>query len=634
MCGVVGWYRRGDQRVDIDYIDRACNAIAHRGPDDRGLWTDGNFGFGMQRLSILDLAGGHQPMTSPDGETRIVYNGEIYNHLALREALIAQGVRFQTTCDTETILHGFKTWGDALWPKLEGMFAIAIWHQPTRTLHLARDPLGIKPLFITAQNGGLAFASEMKSLFQLPQHDFIPDPQAVHDYFCFGHNHGARAIYQNVSSLPPGYALTLSAEGEAQVKPFWQFRFDQRANAQGPQPSSETEWIEAFRSEWTQSIERHMLSDVPVGVFLSGGVDSAAVAAGMKRCGAQALKAFTIGFPVSAYDETPAAAALAAHLGFEHVTRQIEARDAADLLPQIVACYDAPFADPSAIPTWALSQLASEHVKVTLSGDGGDELFAGYTRHRNERLVQRWNALPAALRALGKGVNMLPPLPFARWNYQRQRLQSLYEQACLPSAAHRFFSKTQVTSAAFRKAIYTRDFAADVWHPTYDHMVDGLITPHVSDDPVEQFLHADTTIRLPNVMLTKVDRAAMAHSLEVRTPFLSHIMADFAARVPIDLKLRGSTGKYLVREAITPWLPDGHLNRPKQGFSMPLSGWLRGDFGSFAQDVWRSSKARDAGYLAPTAVDTVFKEHRSGRADHSLFLYALAVFCLWWEAKP
>ena len=595
MCGIAGWYSRRGIEVDRGVISAQCKAILRRGPDDEGILTDGDFGFGMRRLSIIDLAGGHQPMTTRDGAYSIVFNGEIYNYRALRAALESRGRQFRTNSDTEVILEGFAEWGDLVWPKLEGMFAVAIWDHGSRTLHLARDPLGIKPLFYSIQNGGLAFGSEMKTLFPVPGLSFTPDASAVDSYFGFGHVLAEGTIYQEIKKVEPGCWMSFGADAVIRIERYWRLEFHTNRTL------SEEEWISGFRSQFLSTVERHLVSDVPLGAFLSGGIDSSAVVAAMAQVTTEPVQTFTIGFSDPRYDESRYAARIAEHLGCRHQCRVIEVESASTILPILASCFDEPFADSSAIPTWYVSRLAAERVKVALSGDGGDELFAGYTRHKSEKMIAYFKGLPRPIQALGGLVHCLPLLPFDRWNYSRQRLRKWYADARLPTTYSRFVSKNQISSVAFREAVYGAAFR-DQLKAARDRAqeVDPMISA-VSDDPIEQFLYADTVIRLPNTMLTKVDRTSMYHSLEVRVPFLSHVFVDWAATMPISLKLRGFTSKYIVRKVIEPWLPKGILNRPKQGFSIPLAKWFKGDLGRYAEQLWRESGLASTEYFERTS---------------------------------
>ena len=623
MCGIAGWYAREGKGVGAATVRAMCNTIVHRGPDDEGIFAQNDFGFGMRRLSIVDLAGGHQPMESDDGRFVITFNGEIYNYPALRKELEALGHRFRTKSDTESILRGFEAWGAGVWPKLEGMFAVAIWDRRSRTVTLARDPLGIKPFFYTVQNGGLAWGSELKTLTPVPGLRFTPRAKSMDEYFAFGLVPAPYTIYEEVRKLEPGFTLTLGPSGEPRLERFWEFRYRPAPEA------SEHEWISEFRSQFLGVVKRHLQADVPLGAFLSGGVDSSAVVAAMTKVMDDPVRTFTIGFEENEFDESPYARRVAQHLGCRHTERRVKLDDAATILPALAKCYDEPFADPSAIPTWYVSRLAREQVTVAMSGDGGDELFAGYGRYYNERLVQQFRPLFT----LAAMASKLPMLPLPQWNYFRQRLARVSADAMLPDTFQRFFAKYRISSQ--RREMYRPEFAAQLDQgDELERLAAEYFPRPVSSDPVENLLYADTVVRLPDTMLTKVDRASMAHSLEVRVPFLAHTFVDFAATMPIALKLRGATGKYIVRKAVEPWLPRGIFDRPKQGFAVPLARWVKGDFGRFVEGVWRDMKADEAGVLDAGAVAAMFREHRAGAADRSQLLFALAMFALWWGNRP
>ena len=632
MCGIAGWYRRSDKPVDERLISRQCEVITHRGPDDGGVLVDGDFGFGMRRLSILDIAGGHQPMQSADGRHAIVFNGEIFNHLEVRQFLLDGGHRFASHSDTETILAGFAAWGNVVWPMLEGMFAVAIWDRAQRTLTLARDPLGIKPLYYSEQGGGLSFASELKSLRLLPDHNFSIDPRAVNDVFSFGHVRRPRTIFREVATLDPGTVLTLGPAGRAQTAKFWRPRFHHEA-VQSP-----GEWVDQMRTMLLDTTSRHMQSDVPVGAFLSGGIDSSAVLAAMTRASPGAVTAFTIGYPGSRVDETAAAREVAEHLGCKHVVLALDTTDASDTLPEILASYDEPFADLAAIPNWHLSRLAAEHVKVVLCGEGGDELFAGYKRHRNAHAIERARPLIGRLGSVATALDRWPETGSTRLNYWRQNARRAAEFMRLSDGYQQFFAATQTSTLELRRRLYTAEFwTAQESGDSYARLESeyfGSDTPE-NLSALDQFLFADLSLNMPSAMLTRLDRASMAHSLEARVPFLSHKMVDWALTIPTDLKLRGLIGKRILRQAVAPWLPPSVMQRPKQGFQIPHAAWLRGTFGDFALATWRESGVAEAGYLDPGAVDTLFAEHKRGAANHARMIYAITVFSIWWrDTRP
>lgn len=627
MCGIAGWYRRSGRPVSSANVAQQCDAIVHRGPDDSGTFIDRDFGFGMRRLSIIDIDGGHQPIFSADQRYVIVFNGEIYNHPELRRELEGTGATFITHSDTETLLQAFVRWGDEAWPRLQGMYAAAIWDRHTRTLTLARDPLGIKPLYLTEQAGGLAFASEIRALRPLPGHDFPVDDRAVHDYFSFGHVQRPRSIYSTVHSLDPGHVLRIGPAGEPAIHRFWEPRFDVDYGR------SEADWIEETRERVQATVVRHMLADVTVGAFLSGGVDSSAILAAMTRTASAPVKAFTVGFPGTSIDETEAAAEIARHLGAEHIVLPLEPTAAGELLPAVQAAFDEPCAATAAVPIWHLSRIASQHVKVVLCGEGSDEIFAGYKRQRTALNAARLRPL---LRPLGPFIALADNLPAGspRINYLRQNARRFRDSALLANSFQRFFAGTQITSPATRARLYEPDFYArhdgpDAFARLEQEYFDAEETKSLG--PLEQFMLADLTVHMPGSLLNRLDRASMAHSLEARVPFLTHDFVDWTLSMPRSMKLRRKVGKYALRQAVGPWLPPGALDKRKLGFQLPFAEWFRGNFSDFAREAWYDSGAASSGYLRPQAVDALFAEHRAGVRNHGRILYAIAMFGCWWK---
>ena len=625
MCGIAGWYRRSGRQVDRRLLEAQCTALHHRGPDDYGLLLDRDFGFGMRRLSILDIPGGRQPMVTPDGRFAIVFNGEIFNHLSVRHE-IGSRYPFTTRSDTETILAAFATWANDAWSRLEGMFAVAIWDKESRTLVLARDPLGIKPLFVSEQSGGVSFASELKAIEVLPCHDFTIDDWALDDFFTFGHVRRPRTIYREAATLEPGCFMTIGATGRASTTRYWRAEF-----RRGPE-MDEQEWIEEARTQLLATTARHMQSDVPTAALLSGGIDSSIVLATMARSTSRRIQAFTISHPGEAIDESEAAAAIARHVGCEHVVAPLLETEVIEWLPEIAACYDEPFADIAAIPTWFASRLAAREVKVVLCGEGGDELFCGYKRHRTADWIARHRPLaPAASIAAGM-IERLPTTPLPKINRWRQYAGRLREFVAADDGYQQLFLATQISSADVRTRLCSK--ALDRAHERTPGMLEQA---YFSSDrggtslPLEEFMHADLTLNLPSQMLTRLDRASMAHSLEARVPFLSHKMVEWALSVPGDLKLRHGVGKYILRRAAEPWLPAEILKRPKQGFQIPLASWLRkGPVAEYMEQTIAESGACDSGYFESFQLRKLTAEHRAGAADHSRILYAALIFALWW----
>nr|WP_294189301.1 asparagine synthase (glutamine-hydrolyzing) [uncultured Sphingomonas sp.] len=626
---MAGLYAPGRAAIEQLTIRRQCDTILHRGPDSHGVMVDGDFGFGMRRLSIIDVAGSDQPIHSADGRHAIVFNGEIYNYRELRSELRHRGHSFATEGDAEVILAAWREWGDDAWARLDGMFGVAIWDRVTRCLTLARDAIGIKPLYYTWQDGRLAFGSELKAVLTVPGLRFDVDARAVHDYFSFGHVRAPRSIYAQVSVLAPGHLLELGPDACPRTRAFWTARYTPST----PRPIED--WVEAFRTTWLATVRAQMLAaDTDVGAFLSGGIDSSAVVAAMARVSQRPIKTFTIGFAERAYDESPYAEAIARHLGCDHRTHIVDPKRAWQILPEIQQAYDEPFADPSAIPTWYVSEAAAREAKVVLSGDGGDELFFGYKRHLTEHRLRH---VPTLARRAARGFAALPPLPWGPGNRRLQRWQKTARSAGLPDGGTRFFAKTQITSPELRRRLFAgtlldgRDGDGAIAALAGEYYPDMAA---ISSSDLEQFAMCDLQLNLPGAMLTKVDRASMAHALEVRVPMLSREMVALALSMPKEVKLRGGVGKYPVRAAIAPWLPAGILDRRKQGFQVPLAEWFRDDFGTYARELWTGSGAATSGLLNPSAVDVLFDEHRRARRDHSRQLYALSLFCLWWQARP
>ena len=625
MCGIAGWYRRQGRPVAKDSIKAQCDAILHRGPDDEGVLIDNDFGFGMRRLSIVDIAGGHQPMATADGRLAIVFNGEIYNHLEIRDEIGAR-YAFTSHSDTETILAAFAIWGNWAWQKLEGMFTVAIWDRDQRTLTLVRDPLGIKPLYVSQQNGGLAFASELKAIRLLPAHQFTIDDRAVADYFTFGHIRRPRSIFREVGTLDPGCYLTIGPDGDSRTERYWAPKFHT------PVVQSDAAWIEQMGAMFEATCRRHMMADVPVAAFLSGGIDSSSVLAAMVKDNRAPTRAFTISHPGHSIDEADAAARVAKYLGCEHIVTPLEAGEAMAALPAIAGCYDEPFADMAAIPTWAVSKLASKSVKVVLCGEGGDELFCGYKRHRNAALIERHRRLAGRLRPVAEFAAARPPTGSARLNRLRQYAQRFGEFARAPDGYGQFFLATQISSSAVLDRVSSPTLRQLRQAPLELAQTYFAGVPTGGSAALDEFLYADLTLNLPSDMLTRLDRASMAHSLEARVPFLSHKMVDWALGVPLHLKLRRGVGKYILRQAAKAWLPPDILKLPKQGFQIPMASWLKGPFGDFAMNIWAASGAATAGYLNGDEVQRLFAEHRSGAADHSRLLYAILMFAFWWDS--
>ncbi len=616
MCGIAGfaacsWAERSGEG-DLALVRRMCDVIRHRGPDDEGVLVSDGVALGMRRLSIIDLATGRQPIANEDGSVWIVFNGEIYNFRELRRELEARSHVFATRTDTEVIVHAYEEWGAEAIERLRGMFGIAIWDTRSRTLLLARDRAGIKPLHYAVVNGRLYFGSEIKSLLCAPDLPHELDPDALNHYLSFLYTPADRSIFRAVRKLPPGHLLTWR-EGRLDVRAYWRW------------PSAETfigsdaEAVAGLRDVLTDAVRAHLVSDVPLGAFLSGGVDSSLVVALMAETSGARVKTFSIGFDVPAFDELEHARRVARQYGTDHHEFVVKP-DALDILDAIVRHFDEPFADSSAIPTWYVSELARRHVTVVLSGDGGDELFGGYDRYEPHPRVaafdryaspplRRVAALTAATLPHGvRGKNFLRHVGRDRQGryLDAVRYFSTDEKRDLLSPElHRSLTDDPETTAARRFARY-----------------EGLPWP-------SQMMRFDGETYLPEDVLVKVDRMSMAHSIESRVPLLDNRVIAYASALPDHLKIRNGRRKHVLKEVAAGLLPRDLLDRPKQGFGVPLGVWFRGDLRELFADTLLSRSSLERGYFQAPFVRRIVDEHLAGRRDHTLRLWQLVIFERW-----
>jgi asparagine synthase (glutamine-hydrolysing) len=617
MCGIAGFIDVGPRQATLD-ADRArvkamCDVIRHRGPDDEGYHIEPGVALGMRRLSIIDLAGGHQPIHNEDRSVWVVYNGEIYNYRELRETLEAAGHRFYTASDTETIVHGYEAWGERVFSHLRGMFGVAIWDAARRRLLVARDRPGIKPLYYAEAGGRLFFGSEAKSLLANPEVDRSLDVSALDHYLAYQYTPRDGSIFRGIRKLRPGHYLKV-ADGAATTHRYWELP------AAATFTGSEADALDALGDVLAGAVRSHLIADVPLGAFLSGGIDSSLVVALMAEASGRPVKTFSIGFEESGFDELPHARRVAQHLGTEHHEFVVRP-DALGILDRVVWHFDEPFADPSAIPTWYVSQMARRHVTVVLSGDGGDELFGGYDRYRPHPRVESFDRLAAgvgravaaaAWRALPHGVRGRNFLRHVARNPQGRYLDSVTffhddEREALLSPALRAQLRGWSSEACFGEP-FAR-FA-------------GL--------PLEaQLMSFDFETYLPEDCLVKVDRMSMAHSIESRVPLLDHHVVELAASLPAAMKMPGGRLKHLLRTLAFSRVPREILDRPKQGFAVPIGAWFRGGLRDAFGDVLGSPATRQRGYFDDRVVDRLLAEHLAGRRDHSWKLWQLLVFELW-----
>jgi asparagine synthase (glutamine-hydrolysing) len=613
MCGIAGLYSlQGLLAMTPAVIGAMCRSIAHRGPDDQGIHCELSGHIGMRRLSIIDLSTGHQPIHNEDRTIWLVFNGEIYNFRELRRELEALGHRFYTNTDTECIVHAYEAFGLECFKRLRGMFAVALLDLRKGRLVLARDRLGKKPLYYTTlANGTFAFASELKSLFDVPGFSPRTSSQATQDYFTLGYVPAPASIFEGVSKLPPAHVLVASREGVSATR-YWAPSFGPKLR--GSQAALQSQ----LREHLEESVRVRLVSDVPFGAFLSGGLDSSIVTALMARNMSQPVKTFSIGFREQAFNELPAARAVARHVGAEHHEFVVDT-DAVSLLEKLAWHFDEPFGDSSAIPTFIVSQLASKHVKMVLSGDGGDELFAGYERYRRFKRLQ--NMHRASLTLGGPLLQMagrwFPGAKGARLSRIATRMADVYPDNYLAGVAlaNRDDLQLILSPDAIRGDPY-----ASVRH----HFVDGSF-----DEPFERILAGDIATYLADDILVKVDRMTMANSLEARAPLLDHQLVDFAGRLPLDMKLRGGTGKYLLRKVASELLPAEVLNKPKQGFAIPIAHWLRHELRDLMIDTFNSRSFVQRGEFNVPGIRRCVELHLSGMRDYSELLWLLLSYECW-----
>lgn len=613
MCGIAGFAGIASYSPEgSEILRRMCDAIRHRGPDDSGYYVGAEASIGMRRLSIIDVAGGHQPMANEDESVRVVFNGEIYNFRDLRQRLQVAGHRLATSSDTETIVHFYEDRGDDVVHELRGMFAFAVWDDRQSRLLLARDRLGIKPLYVWPHpSGGVAFASELRSFLTLP--DFKPtiDPDAVAEYCAFGYIPHPATIFRGVRKLAPGHRLTWSKESGIVETEYWS-----PARIERPR-IDDREAVTELRRLIDESVRIHLESDVPLGAFLSGGIDSSAVVASMRRQMDTRPLTFSIGFREAAFDESSYAAEVANALGTNH-TELIVHPDADALVEDVIHALDEPMGDSSALPTYLVSCLARRDVTVALSGDGGDEGFGGYTRY--PETLSGVPQLPGALRGTVRALaSALPGVaPGRNWLLNLAR-----------SPRGRYASTVALPVRTEEGGVMRDELAAR--HPTIDQLLDDVFNRAGARDFATQLTVVDLMSYLPGDILTKVDRMSMAPSLEARVPLLDHLVIEFAVSLPSTLKMRDGVGKWILRRAIEGTVPETVLTRPKQGFGVPLGSWFRREL-SHRLDHLLSPASRVFEYFDPRRVRALVTEHRARRRDHSFVLWRILVLDLWLEA--
>jgi asparagine synthase (glutamine-hydrolysing) len=621
MCGIVGNVLADPRRsVDASIVKKMADRIAHRGPDDEGFYVEGPVGLGARRLKIIDLEGGHQPLSDEAGTTWVAFNGEIYNYRELGAGLQARGHRLRTRCDTEIIAHLFEERALASLVDLDGMFGVAVWDAANRVLTLARDRLGIKPLYYAVLPDQIVFASELKAMVEHPSVGRKLDLVSLSQYLAHEYVPAPRSIFEGVQKLPPGHWLTYR-EGRVEIGCYWNVRFGGRAGITPEEASRELE------ATLDRVVRDHLVSDVPLGAFLSGGIDSSAVAAFASRHVSR-LETFTIGFEDPSFDESGPARQVARALGTNHHEEILSPRVALDLVERLPDLLDEPLGDASILPTYLLSRFTRQGVTVALSGDGGDELFAGYPTYQAHRLARAYRRVPGWVRE-----RVIRPAV--------ERLPVSFDDLSVDFRLKRFVAgmgfdaidRHAVWMASFTPEeqvdLFTADALARMESPPALTVFRELGAQQPEASELERIAYLDLKGYLGEGVLTKVDRASMACSLEVRPPLLDRRMVEFAASLPMDLKLRGFTTKWILKHTLRSLLPPGIVDRKKKGFGVPLARWFRDDLRNLVQDVFSPQALRADGLFRPEAISRIIEEHGQGRRDHRKKLYTLLAYQLW-----
>ena len=622
MCGIVGIVRNDGKPIDEQLLTRMCNAIRHRGPDEDGFYVNGSVGLAMRRLAIIDLKSGQQPIHNRDRSSWIVFNGEIYNYLELREKLEKLGHTFYTNSDTEAIVHAYDQFGTDCPKHLRGMFAFAIWNERTQELFLARDRVGKKPLLYAHVNGQLIFGSEFSALLLHPDVSRDIQPEALDYYLSFMCIPAPLTAYKAIRKLEPGHWLRWR-KGEIDGVRYWQPDFTKKLDISEEEAGERT--VEILR----EAVRVRLMSEVPLGAFLSGGIDSSAVVALMSQESSDPVKTFSIGFEEQDFSELHHARRIAKHVGAEH-HEFIVRPDAIEVLPMLVEHYGEPYADSSAVPTYYVARETRKHVTVALNGDGGDESFAGYERYIAMGLTEKYRRVPSFLResVIKETVNLIPSSAT-----KRSRVKSakrLLEAVALPRV-DRYTHWVSVFNEQTKQPLYSDVFRQQTQNADATGLLGEWFKRANGIGILDAMLLTDQMTYLPNDLLVKVDIATMAVSLEARSPFLDHHVIEFAASLPQNLKLRRLTSKYLLKKVLRKLLPSENLNRRKMGFGVPIGHWFRGKMQPFLREVVLSEKALRRGLFKPEAVRQLVELHVRGERDYSHQLWTLLMLELWFN---
>lgn len=625
MCGISGKVDFENPKIEESLLRRMNQTLVHRGPDEEGIYLSEHVALAHRRLSIIDLKGGHQPMSNEDGSLWIVFNGEIYNFPELRETLMAKGHLFKTSSDTETILHLYEEEGMECVTHLRGMFAFAIWDSPRRRLFLARDRVGKKPLYYFHHRKRFVFGSEIKAILQ---DDTVPrevNEESLHHYLTFGYSPSPHTMFKGIFKLPPAHFLVVDGNG-IRIKSYWSLQYQEKWK--GSLPELEERLLEKLK----EAVRIRLLSEVPLGAFLSGGVDSSTVVAIMSQICQTPVKTFTIGFEDEDYSEIRYARKVAEHLHTEHHEFVVKP-EAMEVLPKLIWHYNEPFGDSSCIPTYYLAKLAREYVTVALNGDGGDESFAGYDRYKAGKASTWLDRFPRLVLLAGsKAASFLDTWSSngdrGRYTKAKNFLEAL---CCYSSLGERYSRWVNYFEPHEKEALYEEAFRQRLNGNLSSELFCRYLHSEEVLEVVDQLMHLDTMTYLPEDLLVKMDIATMAHSLEARSPFLDHEVMEFAARLPEEMKLRNWTSKYILKRISARFLPREILSRPKMGFGVPIGRWFRNELHPFLYDILLDTRSLRRGYFKKEILKLLLEEHTQKKKDHSFKLWALLNFELWHE---
>lgn len=621
MCGICGKVDFTGHPVDEGLVDRMCRTLVHRGPDAQGIHTAPGVGLGQRRLSVIDLSTrAVAPLSNEDGSIWVTFNGEIYNFLELRGGLEERGHAFRTSTDTEVLVHLYEEYGVDCVQHLRGMFAFAIWDGPRRRLFAARDRLGKKPFYYARTAGSLIFGSEVRAVLAEGSIAAEPDMAAIDAYLTYQYVPSPMTAFVGISKMPPAHYLVCEADGAVRVVRYWH-------PPDGPKSRKSTEALrEELLSRLREAVRLRLIADVPIGAFLSGGIDSAAVVALMSLESGGHVKTFSIGFEDTGFNELPYARSVAERYGTDHHELMVRA-DAADVLPRLVHHYGEPFADSSAIPTYYVSRMAREHVTVALSGDGGDESFAGYDNYRAVAAWDRYDVVPYPVRrAIARGTSaVLDRLPYSNATARASRGARMWAGP----VPDRFQLQSTIFKPEEKQAAYTPQFKAELAGVPFRHV--GENAWDTGMDPVDWMMRHDQQFYLPDCLMVKTDIASMAHGLEVRCPLLDHTLVEFAATIPSGLKQHGGEGKRIFKDTVRDLVPAAVLSKRKTGFGIPLARWLREDLSELVRGTLLDERARARGLFAPAFVARLVEDHRTGRRDWSARIWALLFLELWFR---